>query len=217
MAGYDDFWGRMNKAGPGMIDMGLGLFGQRQAQNEAAQRLRAAQGPAYQGAMSVASADPAAAATKDFKAAQGMLAGVDAKSEADLMRMLYAKGMLGVANYNPGVEGIAPSATAMNPHMAAYYAARGGRDAKMALDARDRAEMSQGRALDRAGQAQRIGMDAQGSQPSRSAATMNLLKGASGILKDTGMFDMGMDWLKKSFGGGDALGMFGDTDFTWGF
>ena len=35
------------------------------------------------------------------------------------MRSLYAKGMLGVATYNPGVPGVTPNGTPMNPQLAA--------------------------------------------------------------------------------------------------
>lgn len=218
MAGYDDFWNKAKSAAPGMLDFGLGMWGQSQARNEGASRLRNAQGPAYQSAMASASMDPTTAAAQDFSARRGLLEGVDAKTEADLMRMLRAKGMLGAANYNPGVEGITPNGVAMNPQMAAYYAARNARDAKMAAESVDRADQRQANALSRANTAQGMGMRANESLPSRSAGNMKLLSGLSGVLKDTGMLDFGMDWLKDTFGGGgDAFGMFGDTDFTWGF
>jgi hypothetical protein len=218
MAGYDEFWGRAKSAAPGMLDLGLGMWGQRQAQAEGAQRLRNAQGPAYQAGMAAASMDPNAAASQEFNAQHSLLAGVDAKTETDLMRMLRAKGMLGAASYNPGIEGVQPSGTAMNPHMAAYYAARNARDAKMAAGAREAADRRQTSALGRANTAQTMGMRGNTEIPSRSAANLQLLKGASGVLKDTGMLDMGMDWLKKTIGGGgDVMDMFGDTDFTWGF
>jgi hypothetical protein len=142
--------------------------------------------------------DPRALGQERYDATQGLLAGSDAKNEADLMRMLQAKGMLGAATFNPGVEGITPNGTAMNPKLAAYYAAKNARDAKMAAGALDQGDALQGQAAN----TQRAGMVAQDSQPSKSAATMQLLKGIGGVAKDTGLFGMGADWLKRTFGGG---------------
>jgi hypothetical protein len=233
---FDKFW---SNAGPGLFDLGAGMYSRNRAQSEAAGRLNQAQGPAYTGQMDAAQRvlgeagnfDPRAAGAERLKAQQGLLAGQDAKSEADLIRMLRSKGMLGAATFNPGVEGITPNGTAMNPQMAAFYAARNARDAKMSAGALDAGEAQLDRQLNRAGMLQRnananrtADLDALRTQPSRSASDMQMLSGISGILRDTGalkalpgMIGGGMDWLKKLGGGGDAYSAGQGTDFgEWG-
>ena len=218
-----DFWRRMGKAAPGLFDLGVGLYGMSAGNKEAKQRLATAQGPLYQQAMGASgqaltaagSMDPKAAAAERYNAAQGLLAGQDAASEQQMMRMLQAKGMLGAANYNPGVEGIAPSNVAMNPQMAAFYAARNARNGRMAYDALNEGESQTDRMLARSGALQRqaagtqeAGLRGQGTIPSRSKQTVELLKGAGGllmknpdVLKDIGgMLGRGFDWLGNTTG-----------------
>jgi hypothetical protein len=224
MSSYDEFWNRMERAAPGLLDAGLGVYTRNRANAEAQSRLRAAQGPLYDANMAGAqtalaragSMDPRAAAQERLDAQRGLLSGADAKSEADLMRMLHSKGMLGVANYNPGVEGITPSGVAMNPHVAAFHAARNARDAKMAAGSMDAGEAQLDRMLDRSGMLQRnaaaqqqTGLQAQRTQPSRAASNAELLKGIGGVLtnkdiwgRSGGLFGIGVDWLKDSRGGG---------------
>lgn len=218
-----------NSAG-GMFDVGAGLYGRNAGANEAAQRLRTAQGPLYaqqqagatQALTQAGNMDPAALGQQRFNTEQSLLAGKDASSEADLMRRLQAQGMLGAATYNPGVEGITPNGTAMNPQMAAYYAARNARDATMASGALDKGnaqldmQIKRGGMLsDQAAATQRAGMAAQGSQPSRTGANMNILKGFSDIGKSSGLFGMGADWLRKTFpmnGGAPAAAFSSNSD-----
>lgn len=231
MTTLDDFWGRVQNAAPGMLDLGLGIYSRNDAQSEAKKRLAGVQGPLYQQAMAgsqtalsrAGSMDPKAAAQERFNAAQGLLAGKDAKTEADLMRMLHAKGMLGTANYNPGVEGIDPSTVAMNPHMAAYYAGRGARDANLAYKSLGEGEEQIDRMLNRSGvlqnqaaNTQNAGITADRRIPSRSAATAELLKGFGGVLKDSGMLGMGTDWLKKTIGGIGSGGWGAMNSIDWG-
>lgn len=239
-----DFWRRndLNPGAdvPGLFDFGTGLYGMRAGRREADQRLRATQDPYYQQASAAAgdvltragSMDPKAAAAERFAAQQGLLAGSDAASEDQLMRMLHSRGMLGVANFNPDSKtplvpgfdpatmGVGKSAVAMNPHMAAFYAARGGRDARMAADSLNAGEQQLDRELKRAGMLndqavarQRANVETQKLIPSRAASTMNLLKGTTGILKDTGvmkdlggLFGKGFDWL------GGATGLWGGAE-----
>ena len=228
-----DFWRRATKAAPGLFDLGVGMYGAQAGQKEADQRIAGARGPQYDALMkastgalaSAGNMDPKAAAAERFNAQRGLLAGADAADEASLLRMLHSKGMLDVANFNPGVAGIAPSGTAMNPHMAAFYAARGGRDAKMAADSLDAGDAQLDNMLKRsgmlqtqAGNLQARNLEADKLRPSRSAATMNLLKGAGSIFRDmggikgaSGMIGGGWDWL-KNLGGGGAYSSQG-TDF----
>jgi hypothetical protein len=237
---FNRFWAdpsKRNQAIGGMLDLGVGMYGMNAGRKEADQRLREAQGPLYDQAMTASagalgqagSMDPQAFAKQRFDAQRGLLSGVDAKSEADLMRQLHAKGLLGVANYNPGVEGIAPGTTAMNPHMAAFYAARNARDAKMSADSLDAGQAQIDRYLkrsgmlqDQAGRRQDVGLQAQSKRSSPAAANMNLLRGAAGILKDSGlmpgMISTGKDWLGDLFNGNSfRVEDFGDLDFGDGW
>lgn len=215
-----DFWRRAGKAAPGLFDLGVGVYGMSAAEDEAEQRLKAAQGPQYDAALAASSTalkragslDPQKAAQQRFKAQSGLLAGKDAADEAALLRMLHHQGMLDVANFNPGVKGITPSGVAMNPHLAAFYAGRGARDATMAADSLDYGDRTldnmlkrSGMLQDQAAARQRMGLEASRTQPSRAASRMNLLKGGAGILRDTGLLN---DLWKG------AQGLFGD-DGDW--
>lgn len=233
MGSYDDFWGRMKQAGPGLIDLGLGIYGRGQANAEMGERRNRVEGGLFKQANDLAgqqlarggSFDPRAAGQERFNAAQGMLAGVDAKDLADLMRSQYGKGTMGLSNYNPGVEGITPNGQAMNPALAAYYAGKGARDSKMAYDSLGQGEAQLDSILKRAGMlqgaagnAQTTGMRGEALRPSRAMQNMELLKKGAGILGNEkifgqgGMFGKGIDWLKDSFGGGGL-----DLGFDLGF
>lgn len=231
MATFDEFWGRM---GPGLLDLGAGLYNRRNAQKEAASRLATAQGPLYQQAMSGAGAtlgeagtfNPDALAADRFAAQEALLKPVQDKDLADLQRMLYSRGMLGAANYNPGVEGITPSGTAMNPHLAAFYAARNADRAKRSqaslLEGQKYADTLVNRAGNLntiAGNAQNTGIAAQRTQPSGATSTAEILKGVTGMLSKNpgvlrdiggaisslpGLFKGGIDWL-GGLGGGSSL------------
>jgi len=215
-ASWDEFWNRGTKAAPGLFDTGLGLYGDAAGRRAAAARLKAAQGPVYDASMQGAQTalgqagnmDPNAFAQQRYNAQQGLLAGGDAKSEDDLRRSLLSRGMLGAANYNPGVEGITPNGTPMSPELAAFYAAKNARNARMSADSLDAGQKQIDTYVNRAGTLQRAaggaqgtGIAAQDTQPSRAAASMRLLKGLSGVAKDTGLFGVAGDWLKRQAGG----------------
>lgn len=229
-----NFW---RNIGSGMFDLGTGLYGMNAGQKEARQRVAAAQGPLYQSqtagaqtALNRAGAiDPRAAGAEWLQGQQGLLAGKDAADEQAILRRLHATGMLGSAVYNPGVAGINPTGAAMNPQLAAYYAARGGRDAKMAAEAMDRGEGQIDRMINRSGMlstqaanTQNSGLRAQAAIPSRAAANTNLLRGVGGVLKQPGvltelggLFGRGMDWLGNTtglWGGPELLNSFGDWE-----
>jgi hypothetical protein len=231
MASYDDFWGRMKQAGPGLIDLGLGLYGRNAANSEMDQRRQRVEGGLFKQANDLAGSqlarggnfDPRAAGQERFNAAQGMLRGVDEKALADLMRYQHGKGTSGLATYNPGVEGITPNGTAMNPQLAAYYAGKGARDSKMAYDALGQGEAQLDSILKRAGMlqgaagnAQSTGMRGEALRPSRAMQNMELLKKGAGLLGNEkvfgqgGLFGKGIDWLKDSFD-------FSDLGFDIGF
>lgn len=223
MATYDDFWGR---AGPGLLDFGIGMYNKRAAQKEAERRLAASRGPVYDQSTDAASKllgefgmlDADALAGDRFAAQEALLAGPQAKDEADLMRMLRAKGMLGVSNFNPGVEGITPDGTAMNPHMAAFYAARNADRSKRALGSLDEGQKFADGMVNRAGALQRVGGNAQqtGFQadnriPSKSSANAEILKGVGGML----MKDPKIISDIFSFGKGLFSGIGGGWEDNW--
>ena len=147
--------------------------------------------------------DPRAAAAERLASQQGLLAGKDVADETALMRMLQSRGLLGAANYNPGVEGIAPSTTPMNPHLAAFYAGRGARDARMAAESLEAGEGQVERGMRRAA----LGQQARAGIPSKAAGQAKMLKDLYGMAKETGvtkdiggMLGRGADWLGRTTG-----------------
>lgn len=200
-----DFWRRAGEATPGMLNLGVGLWGNRAARKEGEAELAKAQGPEYQRAMqasqgalaSAGSMDPKAAAAERFGAAQGLLKGKDAADEAALMRMLQSKGLLGLSSFDPGQAGAFGVTTAggpINPIAAAHFAARNARNADMAYKSLNEGEAQIGRMLDRSGALQTQAnnqrantLNARGTIPSKAAGTSELLKGALGIAKETGI------------------------------
>jgi len=229
MATFDEFWDR---SGPGMLGLGVGLYNRHQAEREARKRLAGAQGPLFQSAMTGAQGmlgqlgalNPDALAADRFNAQEALLAGPQAKDLADLQRTLYAKGMLGTANYNPGIEGIEPGML-MNPHMAAFYAARNADRAKRAAGALDQGQRYADNLVTRAsnlqglaGNTQGTGLAAARTQSSRAYGNAKLLKGAMGILKDNPKILSRIGgMLGDVFGGvGDWLGGLFSPDFYYG-
>ena len=235
---YSQFW---NKAGPGLLDFGLGLYSRNAAQKEAAQRLAQARGPVYDQATAGASGmlsaagnfDPQSFAADRFKAQQALVAPVQQKQQEDLIRSLRAKGQLGISTYNPGVEGITPNGTPMNPQLAAFFAAQNAQRSKDAYGSLGEGQQYLNGILDRAGMLQRTAANAQSTglegvrtQPSRATSNAELIRGGLGVLKDSGilkdvvgrvpgMISGGIDWMKNLFGGGDDI--FGGADFSLGF
>lgn len=243
-----DFWRRAEAAAPGMLELGVGLWGNRAGRKAAQGDLNAAQGPEYQAAMGASqealrragSMDPKAAAAERYGAAQGLLKGGDAASEDQLMRMLHSRGLLGVSNFNPNqksdlVPGFDPATmggmptggVAVNPHVAAFHAARNARDGRMAFESLREGEDQVGRMLDRSGRLQTQAnnqrastLDARATVPSKSVGTAQLLKGGVNLARETGllkalpgMLGKGYDWL------GGKTGLWGGpeelTNMEW--
>lgn len=214
-----DFW---SKAGPGLLDLGVGMYSRNAAMREAEERLKRSRGPLYDANMGAAQGmlaqagtfDPQAHAAERFAAQQALIKPVQDKAHTDLLRTLRAKGMLGAATHNPGLEGGTTDAgVAVNPHVAAFYAAQNAQRSKDAYSALDSGQAYLDKILNRsgmlqrsAGDAQRMGLEAMRTQPSRATATHQLLKGGLGVLKDSGvlkdvfkpggMLGGAMDWLK---------------------
>jgi hypothetical protein len=114
----------------------------------------------------------------------------------------------------------------MNPQMAAFYAGRGARDARMSADALNYGQNTLNQAADRAAALSRVGADRaqMSASTAKSPGVVKMLKGGLGIAKDLGafekggMFNTGLDWLggklKNLFGGGGGMAM-DYTDFPW--
>lgn len=230
----DSFWNRFDagKAAGGLFNVGAGLYGRNAGANEAARRLRTAQGPLYDAQMQGAqtamtragSMDPRALGQERYNAEQGLLAGKDASDEAAILRRLQAQGMLGAETYNPGIKGVTPNGTPMNPQLAAYYATKQGRDATMAAGSLDAGNKDLDMMLQRGGMlqgqaanTQAAGLTAMGKTPSRSGANMEILKALSSVGKDSGLFGMGANWLRNQFGGGGvpSWGLSGGGGQDW--
>lgn len=229
---FNQFW---NNMGPGLLNLGVGAYDAYNAKKTAQQRLAASQTPFVNTAASGATGmlnsavnmSPDAAAADRFNAQEALLAGPQAKDLADLQRSLYAKGMLGAANYNPGVQGIAPGTTAMSPQLAAFYAAQNADRAKRATMAMDQGQQFQTNQINNAAALQRASQGAQTAQlnnlskvPSNAGITSQLLQGAVGMLgKNPGIIKDLWNWGSGLFGGGDNLSFLGGytpgADFVW--
>ena len=212
-----DFWSRV---GPGLLDFGFGLYNRNAAQSEAEERLKRARGPLYDQSMGAAQGmmtqagtfDPQAHAAERFNAQQALMKPVQDKQLADLLRVLHAKGQLGMGTYNAGLEGGTTDAgMLMNPKMAAFFAAQNAQRSKDAYGALDQGQAYLDKLLNRssnlqkqAGATQASGIAGEMMQNSRATADKQLFKGVSGMLKNTGL-------LKDIFKGGAGLfgGLFG--------
>jgi hypothetical protein len=210
------FWDNTGQWGPGLFNTVAGLYTSNEANKEAEERMRRAQGPMYDTVMGASAnalslagnMDPKAHAAERFNAQQELLAPGNEREENTLMRKLHAKGLLGVASFDP-VPGTKPTpGVALNPYMAAMMAAREGAKAKSAYDALGEGEKYLDRLLDRSGQLERraqtarsTGQRALQTIPSRSAQTLQLLQGLGGVAKDMGLFGELGKWL----GGGSGL------------
>lgn len=221
----------------GLFSTGANLFSADAQRRADEKRLAMARGPAYNaaqgatvGALGEASMDPNAAAAQQYNQQQALVAPTQTKQTEDMMRMLRAKGMLGAANYNPGVEGVQPG-TLMNPQMAALFAGQNAANSKMAADAMAAAEARKTGAAGRASTFSNIGGNQQstglapyrqGSGVSAAGQSMmpGLLGGLGGVLKNSGIFSNlggmfgggGSDFssLMQGMGGGDPI------RFNWG-
>ena len=151
--------------------------------------------------------DPAAL----FAQQQGLMAPVKEKGQNDLMRDLYRKGMLGLANDQQAGGGQtwanAPG-TRSNPLAAAHYAAQAGADNKAAFDAINQASNLRTASANRVatlgaqrGQAQTIAKAGQAPAKGASGFTGML----SGLLGNKGVTDA-LGGVLKGFGGPGAGG-----------
>ena len=218
---WDQFGEYANKFGPGLLGVGANIFGDRYAGRQQQQLLRDLRGPQYgteqalaaQSLARAGSMDPRAAAAEHFTAQQELLAPGEEQQRQELMRMLQAKGLLGLSSYGavPGV--ISTPGQPMNPYMASLLAAQQTQRAKSAYESLTEGEQQLDRLINRSNTLQSGGRAATNAAlqakllaPKPSIAS-TLLKGASGLLQNPKVQQGVWDLLKK--GAGMFTGLFG--------
>jgi hypothetical protein len=218
---------------PGMIQTGAGMYSEKLARDEAQKRLQAAQGPLYQKMQGMAgkslgmagSMDPKAMAAERFAAQQALIEPSNKAKEQEVLRRLQKTGMLGVSSFAP-VPGTTPTpGVAMNPHLAALYAAQEGAKSRAAYESLGEGERYLDQLIQRGGmlsgraQTQREGdYAAQSVVPPRPSTLERAVKiggqvfskpeniqKAVGIAKQLpGMLGKAGDWIGGLFGGGGS-------------
>jgi len=212
----NDFWS-------GLLNTGAGLFASSQEMKAREDALRKAQSPLYDQATALAGSqlslaggfDPSKAAAEQYGKYRDVTAAGKEQDQNALMRKLHAKGLLGVASFDPVAGTKATPGVAMNPHMAALYASQAGADQKAAFDALEAGDRRLTNIVSRAANTAGIGQDSRASNLNAMIATRTGVKPSIGgqivgaLLKDpkmlssgVGMLGSGLDWLKNQFGGG---------------
>lgn len=239
------FW---DNIGPGLIQTGGNYAINRMGSKDAEDRMRRAQGPLYDQQQRLAGQalnlaqgmDPNAMAADRFKQQQALVAPGNEADLQSLMRQLQAKGMLDVASYGPVAGTVSQPGVAMNPQMAALFAAQAGAREKASFDSLREGQDYLDQTLNRAGMLQRQsqGARASGQQamlqvPPKPSLGQDILRGGMGILKDK----QGRDAIMAAIKGAPEFvrnlptsipGMFGDlkewlsptqglSDTDWGF
>lgn len=203
-----NFWDSFSQWGPGLVQAGAGWYTNKQAQDEAKKRAAAIGGDATnQGLNAAQQAELAQVGNVDpaqlFNQQQGLMAPVKEKGQADLMRDLYKKGMLGLANDQQAASGTPGNAgptwqnqpgQRANPLAAAYFAAQAGADQKAAYDAIQRASDLRTAGVNRVsalGGARSTAMkNAADALPARTASPLQgMLGGVMGLLGNKGAVD----------------------------
>jgi hypothetical protein len=208
------FWDGL---GTGLLQTGVGVLAGKESEKAMLERLKAARGPLYDQEIGLASKslalaggmDPKAAAAERFAAQQGLVAPSNEADEQALMRKLQAKGMLGVASHG-AVPGTAQTpGVAMNPHMAALFAAQAGAKNKAAYDSLNQGEAYLDNLLKRSNTLQ-SGANQRAAQvyqmtPAKQSTSSRLLQGAGSLLGNAD--------ISKAIGGLFS-GMFGKSTPT---
>ena len=216
--------------GPAVQTAG-GWYASQQAKDDENKRAAEARGDAgYTGAsglqsqfMSQAAGNPDQMAAQRFNAQQGIVAPAYAKSESDLMRSLFQKGMLGLGtSAGAGVDPItgqpqtwtvAPGQQT-NPLMAAYQAAKLGQQGKDAYAAMREGQEFQRNQMSNAATAADMRAKAlataRAAQPqiSKASGMGDLFKGLGGMLTNPA--------VTKALGGLFSGDMFGGADAKYG-
>ena len=194
----------------GLFSAGTGYLTAEQARREEEKRRLAAAGGfagqmtgAAQTALSQAGTmDPNALAAQEFAKSQAIQQPGKDKELADLMRILRAKGMLGAGNYQGAAVNPMTGQTetfaqtpgqAVNPQMAAFFAARRGQESKEAAGALDRGQAYLDKLLGRSREQATAGRAQEGAQLARQAPAKSnflgqLAPAAGGILQSSGLF-----------------------------
>jgi len=192
------FW---DTIGPGLLETGVGFYGDKRKAAQQQKLLQSARGPLYDTQQALAgkslalagSMDPKAAAAERFGAQQALVAPSNEAEMNNLMQMLQSRGLLGLASHSavPGT-GMTPG-VAVNPYVASLLAAQSGAKSKSAYQSLAEGEAQLDNLINRGGALQR---GAQGAQESGINAVQNkllapkpsfgdtLLRGGMNILKD---------------------------------
>jgi hypothetical protein len=187
------FWDGL---GTGLLQTGVGVLAGKESEKAMLERLKAARGPLYDQEIGLASKslglaggmDPKAMAAERFAAQQGLVAPSNEADEQALMRKLQAKGMLGVASHQAVPGTAATPGVAMNPHMAALYAAQAGAKNKAAYDSLGEGEKYLDQLLNRSSKLQ-AGADDRARAiynitPPKQSTSSRLLQGAGSLLSN---------------------------------
>ena len=216
------FW---ENVAPGAVQAGVGMLSQRDAQREAEERLRRAQGPLYDATLSQAgkslslagSMDPAAAARDRFNQQQALLAPGYDRDMQNLQRMATLRGQSGISSYSPvpGTQQV-PGGAPINPQMAALLAAQSGEKAQSAYNSLNQGEQQLDRLISRSGMLQG---QAQGQRSTGQAAMSQIpvkksfLSQVLGNQNTIGMLGKGLGWL---LGDGDWARRQADPSYDFG-
>lgn len=196
------FW---DQVGPGLfgtgVSTGVNILGEQRAGRQQQKLVRDVRGPLYdqqnqlaaQSLGLAAGADPQKMAAERFAAQQALLAPGDEAQRQDLMRQLQKQGLLGAASFEAVPGTAATPGVAMNPHMAALFAAQAGARQKSAYDSLREGEQYLDQLIKRSDTLQA------GNRQMTTAALQNkvltpkpsiagtALKGASGLLQNKGV------------------------------
>ena len=218
MADSNDFWSSFSQWGPGLVQAGAGWYQNKEAQDEAKRRAGAINNdPNVAGLNAAQQAELGMVGNVDpaqlFAQQQGLMQPVKDKGQADLMRDLYKKGMLGLATDTQAASGTpgntgptwqnAPG-TRSNPIAAAYFAAQAGADQRAAYDAIKNASDLRTAGISRVaslgGARSNAMQNAAAAQPARTQSGFSgMLSGITGLLGNKGVMDS-LGGLFKSAG-----------------
>lgn len=221
------FW---DEIGPGLLQTGGNIYLRNRASKEAESRLRRAQGPLYDQQQRLAGEslnlaggmDPTAMAADRFAKQQAL---VEPGNQADLLalqRQLQAKGMLDSASFAPVAGTVSTPGVAMNPQLAALFAAQQGAKERASYNSLREGNDYLDQLLNRSGMLQRQAQGAQatGQQalnqiPAKPSITEQIVKGGVNILKDPKARESVMAAIKGAPDfvrnlPGNVKGLFGD-------
>ena len=230
MASFDEL---LRNLGPGLFAAGTGALQQREAARASSRRageLGAAAAPYSQAAQQQLqmglTRDPQQMAQERFTQQQALLAPGYQQQEQDLLRRLQATGQGGIASFGAVAGTQQTPGQAINPQLAALYAAQAGEKAKSAYGAQAEADTQIENLLRRSGMLQQGAAAAQGArraaqpQYERPSTMSQILGGASSLLQNKDALGS----IIGLFGGGASANPFADyfggarrwEDLGWG-